>query len=79
VSARPFSRCAEAPSERPLSRDMNRELRKKFVNPVPDAEMAHHPKAPSNVAFAIASRPISEVCEEAKHDDSIKIIISACY
>jgi len=58
---------------------MNRELRKKFVNPVPDAEMAHHPKAPSNVAFAIASRPISEVCEEAKHDDSIKIIILACY
>lgn len=28
----------EAPSERPHSRDQNRELRKKFVNPVPDAD-----------------------------------------
>lgn len=51
----------EAPSERPLSRDMNRELRKKFVNPVADAEIGYHAKAPSNVAYAIASRPVSEV------------------
>ena len=75
----PFHRSAEAPSERPLSRDMNRELRKKFVNPVPDAEMAHHSKAPSNVAYAIASRPFSEVREEVKHSDVIKIIIFILY
>jgi hypothetical protein len=29
----------EVPSERPLSREQNRELRKKFVNPLPDADL----------------------------------------
>jgi len=50
----------EASSERPLSREDNHEQRKKFVNPGSHHDAVHRGRPPSNLAYALTSRPPAE-------------------